>query len=69
MQNKATDLFSEWAKIGRDQGMAKAHNPAVSEILSTVLAGREKAFSFTSDSVVMSKSECGGFLKSKGVID
>ena len=46
MQNKATDLFSEWAKIGRDQGMAKAHNPAVSEILSTVLAGREKAFSF-----------------------
>jgi len=46
MQNKATDLFSDWAKIGRDQGMAKAHNPAVSEILSTVLAGREKAFSF-----------------------
>ena len=46
MQNKATDLFSDWAEIGRDQGMAKAHNPAVSEILSTVLAGREKAFSF-----------------------
>jgi trans-aconitate methyltransferase len=46
MQNKATDLFSDWAEIGRDQGMAKAHNPAVSEILSTVLAGREKSFSF-----------------------
>ena len=46
MQNKATDLFSDWAEVGRDQGMAKAHNPAVSEILSTVLAGREKAFSF-----------------------
>ena len=43
MQNKATDLFSNWAEIGRDQGMAKAHDPAVSEILSSVIReiGRE----------------------------
>ena len=39
MQNKATDLFSEWAEMGRDQGMAIAHDPAVSEIISTVLSG------------------------------
>ena len=46
MQNKATDLFSEWAEMGRDQGMAKAHDPAVSEIISTVLGERGKPFSF-----------------------
>ena len=34
MQNKATDLFSDWAEIGRDKGMAAAHDPAVSEILN-----------------------------------
>ena len=46
MQNKATDIFSDWAEIGRDQGMAKAHDPAVSEILSTIISDRKKPFSF-----------------------
>jgi len=46
MQNKATDLFSDWAEIGRDQGMAKAHDPAVTEILRSTIGGRKKPFSF-----------------------
>ncbi len=46
MQNKATDLFSDWAEIGRDQGMAKAHDPAVSEILSSVIRERKSTFLF-----------------------
>ena len=25
MDNAATDLFSEWADIGRDEGMEKGH--------------------------------------------
>ena len=36
MQNKATDLFSDWAEIGRDKGMVDAHDPAVSEILDKI---------------------------------
>tara|TARA_Y100001970_G_C14207127_1_gene844739 strand:- start:1643 stop:2260 length:618 start_codon:yes stop_codon:yes gene_type:complete len=46
MQNKATDLFSNWAENGRDQGMANAHGPAVAEILSSTLDQRKKPFSF-----------------------
>ena len=46
MQNKATDLFSDWAEIGKDQGMANAHEPAVTEILSTTIDDRNKPFSF-----------------------
>ena len=46
MQNKATDLFSDWAEIGKDQGMANAHEPAVNEILSTTIDDRNKPFSF-----------------------
>ena len=46
MQNKATDLFSDWAEVGRDQGMAKAHDPAVSEILSSVIRERKSTFLF-----------------------
>ena len=46
MQNKATDLFSDWAEIGKDQGMANAHEPAVTEILSTTIHNRNKPFSF-----------------------
>ena len=37
MQNKATDLFSHWAEVGRDKGMADAHDPAVSQILDKIL--------------------------------
>ena len=46
MQNKATDLFSDWAEIGRDKGMANAHGPAVTEIISSTIDGRKKPFSF-----------------------
>jgi len=30
----AVDVFSEWADIGKDEGMARGHSPAVEEILS-----------------------------------
>ena len=30
----ATDVFSEWADIGKDEGMEKGHSPAVAEILT-----------------------------------
>tara|TARA_B110000014_G_scaffold8468_1_gene5999 strand:- start:586 stop:1203 length:618 start_codon:yes stop_codon:yes gene_type:complete len=46
MQNKATNLFSDWAEIGRDKGMANAHGPAVTEIISSTIEGRKKPFSF-----------------------
>lgn len=34
---EATEVFSEWAKIGRDEGMERGHLPAVEEILNVVL--------------------------------
>ena len=46
MQHKATDLFSEWADIGKDKGMAKAHSPAVSEMLDRIFDGINTPFSF-----------------------
>ena len=46
MQNKATDLFSDWAEIGRDKGMAYAHDPAVSEILDKILKNQKTSFTF-----------------------
>ena len=46
MQNKATDLFSDWAEIGRDKGMADAHDPAVSEILDKILKNQKTSFTF-----------------------
>ena len=30
----AVDVFSEWADIGKDEGMEKGHAPAVQEILT-----------------------------------
>ena len=30
----ATDVFSEWAQLGKDAGMESGHAPAVKEILS-----------------------------------
>ena len=30
----AVDVFSEWADIGKDEGMARGHTPAVQEILN-----------------------------------
>ena len=36
-QIKATDLFSNWAKEGKDQRMANTHAPSVQEMLDHVL--------------------------------
>ena len=46
MQNKATDLFSDWAEVGRDKGMADAHDPAVTEILDNILKDQKTPFTF-----------------------
>ena len=32
----ATDIFSEWAMIGKDEGMQKGHFNSVNEMLSIV---------------------------------
>ena len=44
---QATDVFSEWADIGKDAGMEKGHAPAVSEILAAAfeeMGHRESGF-------------------------
>ena len=46
MQNKATELFSDWADIGKDEGMAEAHSPAVNQILEQTLSGNKSHFNF-----------------------
>ena len=40
----ATDLFSEWADKGRDEGMEKGHTASVNIMLERLLEGRETAF-------------------------
>ena len=46
MQNKATELFSDWAEIGKDKGMAEAHSLSVNQILEMALAGNKSHFNF-----------------------
>ena len=46
MQNKATELFSDWADIGKDEGMAKTHSLAVNQILDQALSGNKSHFNF-----------------------
>ena len=46
MSRKATDIFSEWASIGRDEGMQKNHWNAVKNMLQTLIKGQSKPFSF-----------------------
>ncbi len=38
MTRTATEVFSEWARLGKDEGMETGHAPAVNEILSVALA-------------------------------
>ena len=45
-QIKATDLFSNWAKEGKDQRMANTHAPSVQEMLDHVLTSISSPFSF-----------------------
>lgn len=40
----ATDLFSEWADKGRDEGMEKGHTASVNVMLERLLNGRDEPF-------------------------
>ena len=40
----ATDLFSEWAESGRDEGMERGHTPSVEAMLSRLLEGWNQPF-------------------------
>ena len=42
----ATDIFNEWALVGKDIGMEKNHEAAVKEMLSYLTRGQEAPFSF-----------------------
>ena len=44
-QRAATDLFSEWADIGRDEGMEKGHTPSVNAMLERLLEDWNTPFS------------------------
>ena len=46
MSRKATDIFSEWASIGRDEGMQKSHWNAVKNMFQTLIKEQSKPFSF-----------------------
>lgn len=43
-QRKATDVFSEWAEAGRDEGMERGHEPSVEVMLGGVLADLQHPF-------------------------
>jgi SAM-dependent methyltransferase len=36
-EQSAVELFGEWARLGRDEGMEKGHSPSVEEMISNVL--------------------------------
>ena len=36
MKYDSINIFSEWAEKGKDEGMAKAHEPAVLEMLQII---------------------------------
>ena len=40
----ATDLFSEWADVGRDEGMERGHNASVEVMLKELLEGWNRPF-------------------------
>ncbi len=40
----ATDLFSEWADVGRDEGMERGHTPSVDVMLDRLLEGWNQPF-------------------------
>lgn len=43
-QRNATDLFSDWAASGRDEGMEKGHSSSVNTMLETVLPRMKSGF-------------------------
>jgi len=46
MERKATDIFSEWAEIGKDAGMETNHARAVDKMLFHLVNSRTSPFSF-----------------------
>jgi len=46
MTRKATDIFSDWALLGRDEGMEKNHWNAVTNMLKTLIEDQSQPFSF-----------------------
>ena len=46
MQRKATDIFSEWAEVGKDAGMETNHTQAVDKMLRHLVNSRTSPFSF-----------------------
>ena len=46
MIRKATDLFSEWALLGKDDGMQQNHSNAVEYMLQILTENQEYPFSF-----------------------
>jgi len=46
MTRKATDIFSEWASFGRDEGMQNNHWKAVKNMFQTLIKEQSKPFSF-----------------------
>ena len=46
MTKKATDIFNDWALLGRDKGMEKNHWNAVTNMLKTLIKDQSQPFSF-----------------------
>ncbi len=46
MKYDPVNIFSKWAEVGRDEGMAKAHEPAVLEMLEFIYDTYNSPFSF-----------------------
>ena len=46
MKLNAIDIFSNWAESGKDDSMAKAHKPAVFEMLQFIYQSFNNSFSF-----------------------
>ena len=44
-EQSAVELFGEWARLGRDEGMEKGHSPSVEEMISAVIARTPERFS------------------------
>ena len=46
MIRKATDIFSEWASIGKDEGMQRNHSNAVKKMFQILKRDQSQPFSF-----------------------
>ena len=43
-EQSAVELFGEWARLGRDEGMEAGHSPSVEEMISAVIGRTPKEF-------------------------